>query len=90
MDKERLELWDVITNENFGNSNLLHNVDELYPDEEIGFYFRQEGKLCYAVLGKGNYQNFACAYYLAIENGADLFNNKNELRVCLEHLLKFE
>lgn len=90
MDKERLELWDVITKENFGNSNLLHNVDELYPDEEIGFYFRQKGKLCYAVLGKGNYQDFDCAYYIRIGKDVDLFSNKNELRVFLEHLLKFE
>lgn len=90
MDKERLVLWDVITKENFGNSNLLHNVDELYPDEEIGFYFRQEDELCYAVLGKGNYQDFDCAYYLTIEKDTDLFNNKDELRLFLEHLLKFE
>lgn len=90
MEKERLELWDVITKENFGNSNLLHNVDELYPDEEIGFRFKQSGKLCHAVLGKGNYQDFDCAYYLTIEKDTDLFDNKDELRVFLEHLLKFE
>ena len=90
MEKERLELWDVITKENFRNSSLLHNVDELYPDEEIGFRFRQDGKLCYAVLGKGNYKGFNCAYYLTIEKDTDLFDNKDELRMFLEHLLKFE
>lgn len=90
MKKERLELWDIITKENFGNSNLLPIIDELYPDEEIGFHFRQGGKLCYAVLGKGNYEDFACAYYLTVEKDTDLFDDKDELRVFLKHLLKFE
>ena len=83
-----VEAWEIITKEDIGY--ILESVDDLYPDEEIGFRFRQAGKVYYAVLGKGNYQDFTCAYYLTIEKDTDLFNNKDELRVFLEHLLKFE
>ena len=83
-----VEAWEIITKEDIGY--ILESVDDLYPDEEMGFRFRQNGKVHHAVLGKGNYQDFACAYYLTIEKDTDLFDNKDELRVFLEHLLKFK
>jgi hypothetical protein len=83
-----VEAWELNTKEDI--DDILKSVDDLYPDEEIGFRFKQNGKVYHAVLGKGNYQDFACAYRLTIEKDTDLFNNKDELRVFLEHLLKFE
>ena len=87
MEKERLEIWEVVTLDNVGV--LLNNVDELLPDEEIGFHFKQEGKLVSAVLGTREYQGFDCAYYLTVEKDTDLFNDKDELRIFLKHILKF-
>ena len=87
MEKERLEIWEVVTLDNV--DVLLNNVDELLPDEEIGFHFMQEGKLVCAALGKSDYEGFDCAYYLTVEKDTDLFDNKDELSVFLKHLLKF-
>jgi hypothetical protein len=83
-----VEAWELNTKEDI--DDILKSVDDLHTDEEVGFRFKQLGGVHHAVLGKGNYQDFDCAYYLTIEKDTDLFNNKNELRMFLEYLLEFE
>lgn len=56
----------------------------------FSFWFKENGEDKSAILYKGNYQDFDCAYHIIIGEDVDLFNNRDEVKDFLVYLAKCE
>lgn len=81
--------FDLLNWENEDLAKLLDCLDEsTNPNDFLCFWFKENGEEKSAILRKGNYRDFECAYYIRIGKDVDLFSNKDEVIEFLEYLSK--